>query len=142
MNSIPRTKIYFASDAHLGSRYLEAPLVTEKKLVAWLDSIKYDAKELWLLGDMFDYWYEYKYVVPKGHVRFLGKLAELSDVGVEIHMFTGNHDIWMFDYLPQEMGMRWITGAGVSRLSRKYSGTGFAKCCIRQFIRAGLSVLR
>lgn len=104
MNSIPRTKIYFASDAHLGSRYLEAPLVTEKKLVAWLDSIKYDAKELWLLGDMFDYWYEYKYVVPKGHVRFLGKLAELSDVGVEIHMFTGNHDIWMFDYLPQEIG--------------------------------------
>ena len=69
-----------------------------------MDSIKADAKAVWFLGDMFDYWYEYKYVVPKGFTRFLGKLAELSDNGVEIHIFIGNHDVWMFDYLPAEIG--------------------------------------
>lgn len=100
----PGKKIYFASDAHLGARFHEDPLAIEKKLVRWLDSIKEDAAALWLLGDIFDYWYEYKYVVPKGHVRFLGKLAELSDAGIEIHIFIGNHDIWMFDYLPKEIG--------------------------------------
>ena len=97
-------KIYFASDAHLGARYLQDPLEKERKLVRWLDNIKEDASAIWFLGDMFDYWYEYKYVVPKGHVRFLGKLAELSDRGIEIHIFIGNHDIWMFDYLPKEIG--------------------------------------
>lgn len=99
-----RKKIYFASDAHLGARFHKDPLAVEKKLVRWLDSIKKDAAAVWLLGDIFDYWYEYKYVVPKGHTRFLGKLAELSDNGIEIHIFIGNHDIWMFDYLPQEIG--------------------------------------
>jgi UDP-2,3-diacylglucosamine hydrolase len=97
-------KIYFAADAHLGNRFIDDPLEAEKKLVRWLDSIKDKARAIWFLGDMFDYWYEYKYVVPKGHTRFLGKLAELSDRGVEIHLFIGNHDIWMFDYLPQEIG--------------------------------------
>lgn len=97
-------KIYFASDAHLGARFHKDPLEVEKRLVRWLDSISADASAIWFLGDMFDYWYEYKYVVPKGHVRFLGKLAELSDRGVEIHLFTGNHDIWMFDYLQKEIG--------------------------------------
>ena len=97
-------KIYFASDAHLGARFHKDPLAIEKKLVRWLDSIKEDASAIWFLGDMFDYWYEYKYVVPKGHVRFLGKLAELADRGIEIHIFIGNHDIWMFDYLPKEIG--------------------------------------
>lgn len=97
-------KIFFASDAHLGARFHTDPLAVERKLVRWLDSIKEEAAAIWFLGDMFDYWYEYKYVVPKGHVRFLGKLAELSDQGVEIHFFTGNHDIWMFDYLPKEIG--------------------------------------
>ena len=97
-------KIYFASDAHLGARFHNDPLAVEQRLVRWLDQIKADATEVWFLGDMFDYWYEYKYVVPKGHVRFLGKLAELSDAGIQIHLFTGNHDIWMFDYLPQEIG--------------------------------------
>ena len=86
-------KIFFASDAHLGARFHTDPLAVERKLVRWLDSIKEEAAAIWFLGDMFDYWYEYKYVVPKGHVRFLGKLAELSDRGVEIHFFTGNHDI-------------------------------------------------
>lgn len=99
-----RTKIYFASDAHLGARFHAEPRLAEKKLVRWLDGIKADARAVWFLGDMFDYWYEYKYVVPKGFTRFLGKLAELSDSGVEIHLFIGNHDIWMFDYLPQEIG--------------------------------------
>ena len=99
-----RTKIYFASDAHLGARFHENPIAIERKLVRWLDSIKDEAKAIWFLGDMFDYWYEYKYVVPKGFTRFLGKLAELSDNGVDIHIFIGNHDVWMFDYLPAEIG--------------------------------------
>ncbi len=101
---MPSKKIYFASDIHLGNRYLENPLDAEKRLVQWLDSIKKDAAAIYFLGDIFDYWYEYKYVVPRGHVRFLGKLAELSDTGIEIHFFTGNHDIWMFDYFPTEIG--------------------------------------
>jgi UDP-2,3-diacylglucosamine hydrolase len=99
-----RTKIYFAADAHLGARFHRDPLAIEKKLVSWLDSIREEAAAVYLLGDMFDFWFEYKYVVPKGFVRFLGKLAELSDAGVEIHLFTGNHDIWMFDYLEKEIG--------------------------------------
>ena len=78
-------KIYFASDAHLGARFHKDPLAIEKKLVRWLDSIKEDASAIWFLGDLFDYWYEYKYVVPKGHVRFLGKLAELADRGRRHH---------------------------------------------------------
>ena len=103
MNCSPK-KIYFAADAHLGNRYMDHPVEAEKKLVRWLDSIKDDAQAIWFLGDMFDYWFEYKYVVPKGHVRFFGKLAELSDMGIEIHLMIGNHDIWMFDYLPKEIG--------------------------------------
>ena len=97
-------KIYFLSDARLGARFHKDGKAAEKKLVRWLDSVKADAKAIYFLGDMFDYWYEYKYVVPKGFVRFLGKVAELSDNGVEIHFFIGNHDIWMFDYLPKELG--------------------------------------
>ena len=104
MSDGARKKIYFASDAHLGARFLKDPLATERRLTRWLDSVKREAAAIWFLGDMFDYWYEYKYVVPKGHTRFLGKLAELSDMGVEIHFFIGNHDIWLFDYLPREIG--------------------------------------
>ena len=99
-------KIYFAADAHLGNDYTDNALEMERKLVRWLDHIKDDAQAVFFLGDMFDYWYEYKYVVPKGHVRFLGKLAELSDRGIEIHLLIGNHDIWMFDYLPKEIGAK------------------------------------
>jgi UDP-2,3-diacylglucosamine hydrolase len=97
-------KIYFVADAHLGARYHRDSLAVEKKLVGWLDSIKGDAAAVYFLGDMFDYWFEYKYVAPKGFVRFLGKLAELSDLGVEIHLFLGNHDIWMFGYFSEEFG--------------------------------------
>ena len=97
-------KIYFVSDAHLGSRSLEDSRANEKKLVRWLEMVRRDAAAVYLLGDIFDYWFEYKYVVPKGYVRLLGKLAELADAGIEIHFFVGNHDMWMYDYLPQEIG--------------------------------------
>ncbi len=100
-----RSKIYFASDFHMGSRAVENPMVQERLIVQWLDTVvKPDAKALYLLGDIFDYWWEYKYVVPRGFTRFLGKLGELHDMGVEIHWFIGNHDIWIFDYIPQETG--------------------------------------
>lgn len=100
-----KKKIYFLSDAHLGSLLVENTREQEKKLVAFLDKIKQDAAAIYLLGDMFDFWYEYKYVVPKGYTRFLGKLSELSDMGIEIHFFTGNHDIWSFGYLKDEIGL-------------------------------------
>ena len=101
-----KTKIYFASDFHLGVPDYESSLQREKKIVAWLDSIKHDAAELYLLGDVFDFWFEYKHAVPKGYIRLLGKLAELSDAGVVLHYFTGNHDMWVFDYLPKELNMQ------------------------------------
>ena len=72
-------------------------------MVTWLDHIKNDASEIYLVGDIFDFWFEYKYTVPKGCIRFLGKIAELIDLGVKIHFFTGNHDMWMFDYLKEEL---------------------------------------
>ncbi len=99
-----RKKIYFVSDAHLGARFHQDQRAVEKHLVCWLDMVKADAAAVWFLGDIFDYWYEYKYVVPKGHTRFLGKVAELADSGIDIHFFIGNHDIWMFNYLPEEIG--------------------------------------
>jgi UDP-2,3-diacylglucosamine hydrolase len=99
----PGKKIYFASDFHLGVPDYERSLVREKRIVAWLDIIKTDAEELYLLGDVFDFWFEYKTVVPRGYVRLLGKLAELSDSGIKIHYFTGNHDMWTFDYLAKEL---------------------------------------
>jgi UDP-2,3-diacylglucosamine hydrolase len=101
---MPAKKIYFTSDVHLGNRCVPNAPEGEKNIVLWLEEIKKDAAAVYFLGDVFDYWYEYKYVTPRGHVRFLGKLAELSDLGIEIHLFTGNHDVWMFDYLPAEIG--------------------------------------
>ena len=97
--------IYFLSDAHLGSLAIEHARTQERRLVRFLDSIKNKAAAIYLLGDMFDFWYEYKYVVPKGFTRFLGKLSELTDMGVEVHFFTGNHDIWAFEYLEKECGV-------------------------------------
>ncbi|SDX61369.1 UDP-2,3-diacylglucosamine hydrolase [Lutibacter oricola] len=96
-------KIYFASDQHFGAPTKEASKVREQKFVAWLDSIKNDVEVLFLLGDLFDFWFEYKTAVPKGFVRVLGKLAELKDSGVEIHFFVGNHDLWMNDYFEKEL---------------------------------------
>ena len=97
--------VYFLSDAHLGSLAIPHQRQQERRLVRFLDSIKEKAAAVYLLGDMFDFWYEYKYVVPKGFTRFLGKLSELTDMGVEVHYFTGNHDIWAYDYLEKECGV-------------------------------------
>ena len=100
-----RGKIYFISDVHLGLYPSEKSLIREHLLVNWLEGIKEDAAELYLLGDIFDFWHEYKYVAPRGFTRFLGKVAELADRGVQLHYFTGNHDIWIYDYLPGEIGL-------------------------------------
>ncbi|MBN1252645.1 MAG: UDP-2,3-diacylglucosamine diphosphatase [Bacteroidales bacterium] len=98
-------KIYFASDLHLGLPNFEKSLKREKLFVKWLDEIKKDAAEIYLLGDIFDFWHEWKRAAPQGFVRMLGKLAEISDSGIPIHLFTGNHDIWIYDYLPREIGV-------------------------------------
>ena len=98
--------IYFASDQHLGAPDFKSSLPREKKFVAWLDSIKESAEAIFLLGDLFDFWFEYKKVVPKGFVRVLGKLAEISDAGIPIYFFVGNHDLWMKDYFEQELNIK------------------------------------
>jgi len=100
-----RTKIFFISDAHLGLYPVNRSFEREKMLVQWLDSIKGEASEIYLLGDIFDFWHEYRKVAPRGFTRFLGKLAEMSDSGTKIHFFTGNHDVWVYDYLPSEIGL-------------------------------------
>jgi len=98
-------QIYFISDAHLGSRAIEHKRTQERRLVNFLDQIKDKAEAVYMLGDMFDFWFEYKDVVPRGFTRFLGKISELTDNGVEVHFFTGNHDMWMDDYLEKECGV-------------------------------------
>lgn len=99
-------KIYFASDFHLGLPNYEKSIEREKFICKWLDQIKKDAHIIYLVGDLFDVWFEYKNVVPKGYTRFLGKLAELSDAGIPIEVFTGNHDLWMQDYFQQELNIK------------------------------------
>lgn len=96
-------KTYFVSDFHLGANGQLTSAEREKQIIRWLDTIKKDAKELYLVGDVFDYWFEYKQVVPKGFVRLLGKLGELRDNGLPIYFFTGNHDMWMFKYMEEEL---------------------------------------
>ena len=98
-------RYYFLSDAHLGSRLINDPKAHEGKLVAWLDQVKEDAKAIFLVGDIFDFWFEYRYVVPKGYTLLLGKLRELTSSGLDIHFFIGNHDLWTFGYLEQEVGL-------------------------------------
>ncbi|WP_274474963.1 UDP-2,3-diacylglucosamine diphosphatase [Mangrovimonas aestuarii] len=98
-------KVYFASDNHLGAPTQEASLKREKQFVAWLDMIKQDAEAIFLLGDLFDFWFEYKTVVPKGFTRTLGKLAEISDSGIPVYFFVGNHDLWMDDYFEKELNI-------------------------------------
>lgn len=100
----PRKKVYFASDAHLGLNVYEDRFVAEKRLVRWMDSIMPTCKAIYLVGDMFDYWFEYKHVIPKGFVRFIGKMAEFIDNGIPVYLYIGNHDIWMFDYFQKEIG--------------------------------------
>jgi len=106
MTELPgNKKVYFLSDFHLGTPNAEASLVREKKIIHFLDSIKHDAAEIFIVGDLFDFWYEYKKVVPKGYVRILGKLAELTDAGIPVHFFVGNHDMWMRDYFKKELNI-------------------------------------
>jgi UDP-2,3-diacylglucosamine hydrolase len=96
-------KIFFASDFHLGVPDYASSLAREKRIVKWLDSIKHEAHTIYLLGDIFDFWFEYKHTIPKGYIRLQGKLAELRDAGIPIVFFTGNHDMWMFDYFTKEL---------------------------------------
>jgi len=116
-----KTNIYFASDFHLGAPNDEESLKREKNIVRWLDEIKSDAKEIYLVGDIFDFWFEYKHAIPKGFVRLQGKIAELTDSGIPIYVFTGNHDMWIFDYLPKELGIKLLKG----NIIRKYNGKTF-----------------
>jgi len=98
-----RQKIYFASDFHLGMPDHSSSRQREDKIVAWLDEIKNDAAEIYLLGDLYDFWFEYKKVIPKGFIRLQGKLAELSDKGIKLYIFKGNHDLWMNNYFVNEL---------------------------------------
>jgi len=97
---------YFASDFHLGLDHDLSSKKREKKIIRWLDNIRPSCKELYLLGDTFDFWYEYRKVVPRGHVRLLSKLAEFTEQGIQVNLFTGNHDMWMFGYLEEEIGVK------------------------------------
>jgi UDP-2,3-diacylglucosamine hydrolase len=101
-----KTKIYFASDFHLGAPNHSESVEREKKIISWLNRIEKDAQAIYLVGDIFDVWYEWKHTIPKGYVRLLGKLAEICDSGIPIHFFTGNHDLWTFGYLEKEIGLQ------------------------------------
>lgn len=98
-------KIYFASDQHFGVPNQSESRIREEKFIRWLDVIKKDTQVLFLMGDLFDFWHEWKYVVPKGYIRVLGKIAELKDSGIEIYFFVGNHDLWMKNYFEEELGI-------------------------------------
>ena len=105
INTTSDKKVYFASDQHLGAPTQEASFPREKKFITWLNEVKQDAAAIFLLGDLFDFWFEYKTVVPKGFVRALGKLAEIKDSGIPIYFFVGNHDLWMNDYFETELNI-------------------------------------
>lgn len=98
-------KIFFASDFHLGVPDYDQSLARERKIVRWLDSVKHEAHSIYLMGDIFDFWFEYKHAIPKGFIRLQGKLAELTDTGIPVIFFTGNHDMWMFDYFTKELNI-------------------------------------
>lgn len=114
-----RTYSYFISDLHLGARYISDHRHHEQILVNWLQEIAPTAHSLYMLGDVLDYWYEYREAVPRGYIRFLGALAQLADSGVEIIWFKGNHDIWIYDYLPNEIGIKVIDGALTKEIDGK-----------------------
>lgn len=101
----PGRKVYFASDFHLGTPTPQKSRARERAVVAWLDHIRPDAEVIFLVGDLFDFWFEYRRSVPKGFIRLQGKLAELTDAGKRVVVFTGNHDMWMRDYFTEEMGI-------------------------------------
>ena len=114
-----KTKIYFASDFHLGAPNHQKSREREKKICKWLDQISKDAKEVYLLGDLFDFWFEYNKVIPKGFERLKGKLAELTDSGIKIHLFVGNHDLWTFGYLESEIGLTIYTKPKIIEINNK-----------------------
>lgn len=99
-------KIYFISDCHFGVPDREKSLVREKLFIKWLDMVKSDAEAIYIMGDLFEFWFEYKTVVQKGYIRLLGKLAEISDAGIPMYFFRGNHDVWAFDYLADELNFK------------------------------------
>lgn len=101
----PGKKLFFASDCHLGEPDYLSSREREQKVVSWLENFKHESGGFFLLGDIFDFWFEYKHVIPKGYVRFLGKLAEITDQGIPVFFFTGNHDMWLFDYFSQELNI-------------------------------------
>lgn len=109
-------RTYFISDLHLGATYEPQARQKEQRVVEWLEGIVGDAEQLYLLGDILDYWYEYRTVVPRGYVRFFGALARLADAGVKITWFTGNHDIWLFDYLRDEIGIEIVDGSRIATI--------------------------
>lgn len=111
--------VYFISDLHLGAPYSENEIKAEKRIVAFLESIRKSADTIFLLGDIIDYWFEYKYVVPKGFIRFFGKLAELADEGVRLVWIIGNHDIWIKDYLPSQFKIEIYDGSVVQTIGGK-----------------------
>ena len=105
LESLNGKKIFFASDFHLGVPNYSESLDREKRIIRWLEAIRHEAHAIYLLGDIFDFWFEYKHTIPKGFIRLQGKLAELRDAGIPIVFFTGNHDMWMFDYFKDELGI-------------------------------------
>lgn len=115
----PGKKVYFISDLHLGAPYSRDEIRAEKRIVAFLESVRHNADTIFLLGDIIDYWFEYKYVVPKGFIRFFGKLAELADDGVRLVWIIGNHDIWIKDYLPSQFSIEIYDGTLVQRIGGK-----------------------
>ncbi|MBK9593203.1 MAG: UDP-2,3-diacylglucosamine diphosphatase [Crocinitomicaceae bacterium] len=114
-------KIYFASDFHLGAPSYESSLEREKRIVAWLEEVRIDAAEIFLIGDVFDFWFEYKRAIPKGFVRLQGKIAEITDSGIPVHWFIGNHDMWIFDYIPKELGVKMYK----TEIEREFFGKKF-----------------
>ena len=121
MTISPGKKIYFASDQHLGVPDYASSLVREKHFVKWLEMAQKDAHAIYLLGDLFDFWFEYSTVVPRGFVRVLGKIAEITDSGIPVYFFRGNHDMWTFDYLSKEVGVEIFTDP----IEREYNGKKF-----------------
>ena len=119
-----RTRTYFLSDLHLGANYIADPRAHQQRVVTFLRSIEGDAKAVYLLGDVLDYWFEYRTVVPRGYVRFFGQLARMADAGIKIVWFIGNHDIWLFDYLRDEIGIE-IVDAPHGGIFREIDGVKF-----------------
>lgn len=117
----PTKKIYFISDCHFGVPNHEKSLERERLFISWLDEVKRDAQEIYIMGDLFEFWYEYKTVIQKGYVRLFGKLAEITDSGIPVHFFRGNHDVWAFNYLAEEINIKIFPDT----LTREFNGKIF-----------------